>query len=141
MLSDGTPWRPLIDVRDMARAIEWALTRDADNGGPLLAVNVGSDEWNYQVRDLAYAVAEAVPGTTVSINTAGAARHALLQGRFRVVPVARARPQPQITSRASIELLREGLEAMGFADADFRASSFMRLKMLEAIGNAGRLDA
>ncbi len=29
VLSDGTPWRPLIDVRDMARAIEWAITRDA----------------------------------------------------------------------------------------------------------------
>ena len=30
VLSDGTPWRPLIDVRDMALAIEWAATRPAD---------------------------------------------------------------------------------------------------------------
>ena len=28
VLSDGTPWRPLINVRDMARAIEWAIERD-----------------------------------------------------------------------------------------------------------------
>ncbi|WP_016746537.1 NAD-dependent epimerase/dehydratase family protein, partial [Rhizorhabdus wittichii] len=33
VLSDGTPWRPLIDTADMARAIEWAATRPADNGG------------------------------------------------------------------------------------------------------------
>ncbi|RZK29215.1 MAG: SDR family oxidoreductase, partial [Hymenobacter sp.] len=33
ILSDGTPWRPLIHVRDMARAIEWAVTREASNGG------------------------------------------------------------------------------------------------------------
>jgi len=33
ILSDGTPWRPLIHVRDMARAIDWAVTRPASNGG------------------------------------------------------------------------------------------------------------
>ena len=29
ILSDGTPWRPLINVKDMARAIDWAIGRDA----------------------------------------------------------------------------------------------------------------
>ncbi len=33
VLSDGTPWRPLIDVADMARAIEWAVGRDPAAGG------------------------------------------------------------------------------------------------------------
>ena len=33
VLSDGTPWRPLIDVRDMARAIEWAIARPPEQGG------------------------------------------------------------------------------------------------------------
>ena len=63
ILSDGTPWRPLIHVQDMARAIEWAISREADNGGDFLAVNAGSDQWNYQVHDLADAVAAAIPGT------------------------------------------------------------------------------
>ena len=69
VLSDGTPWRPLIDVEDMARAILWAIRRNKENGGEFLAVNAGRDESNYQVRDLAEAVARHVPGTTVSINT------------------------------------------------------------------------
>src|ERR1700755_777776 len=69
VLSDGTPWRPLIDVEDMARAIFWAIRRNRQNGGEFLAVNAGRDESNYQVRDLAEAVARHVPGTTVSINT------------------------------------------------------------------------
>ena len=68
ILSDGTPWRPLINVKDMARAIDWAVSRDGSNGGDFLAINVGSDEWNYQVRDLAEAVAKVVPGVEVSIN-------------------------------------------------------------------------
>ena len=58
VLSDGTPWRPLIDVRDMARAIEWALIRDIADGGPVLSINVGAQDSNYQVRDLAAAVAD-----------------------------------------------------------------------------------
>jgi nucleoside-diphosphate-sugar epimerase len=65
VLSDGTPWRPLINVRDMARAIEWGVARDGDS---FLAINTGSDHWNYQVHELAEAVASAVPGTLVSIN-------------------------------------------------------------------------
>ena len=50
----------------MARAIDWAIARDAGNGGPFVAVNVGSDVWNYQVKDLAHAVAEVIPGVEVS---------------------------------------------------------------------------
>ena len=73
VLSDGTPWRPLIDVEDMARAISWAIVRKRQNGGKFLSVNAGRDEGNYQVRDLAEAVARQVPGATVSINTESAA--------------------------------------------------------------------
>ena len=34
VLSDGSPWRPLIDVRDMARAVDWGITRSADEFRP-----------------------------------------------------------------------------------------------------------
>ena len=56
ILSDGTPWRPLIDVRDMSRAAEWAVQRTFDVGGAFLSVNAGRTEWNYQIRELAEAV-------------------------------------------------------------------------------------
>ena len=49
ILSDGTPWRPLIDVKDMARAIDWAISREAEGTPDFLAVNVGRDQANYQV--------------------------------------------------------------------------------------------
>ena len=41
----------------------------------------------------------------------------------------------------AIQRLKQGLEGMGFADARFRNSTYMRLKMLEAHRDAGRLDA
>ena len=68
VLSDGTPWRPLIHVKDMAIAMDWALRRPSHAGGTFLALNAGSNDWNYQVRDLAEAVAGIVPGVKVSIN-------------------------------------------------------------------------
>ena len=69
VLSDGTPWRPLIDVKDMSRAIDWALDRFEELEVPFLPVNAGSQECNYQVKDLAHAVADIITGTKVSINT------------------------------------------------------------------------
>ena len=61
ILSDGTPWRPLINVEDMARAIDWGVDRTASNGGEFPVVNAGSNGWNYQIRELAEAVAQAIP--------------------------------------------------------------------------------
>jgi len=140
VLSDGTPWRPLIDVRDMSRAIAWAIERPAANGGALLNVNVGADEWNYQVRALAEAVGAAVPGAEVSINRAAQPDTRSYKVDFSLYRALAPEHQPRMTLASSIALLREGLEAMGFADPNFRASRYMRLKMLEAHRAAGRLD-
>ena len=140
VLSDGTPWRPLIDVRDMARAIEWAIARKPEAGGPRLCVNAGSDEGNYQVRDLAAAVAAAVPGTRVSVNSAAPPDMRSYKVDFSLFRSLAPEHQPAMTLEASIALLRQGLEAMGFADPNFRASRFIRLRMLEAHRAAGRLS-
>ncbi len=139
VLSDGTPWRPLIDVKDMASAIDWAITRDADNGGDLLIVNVGADAWNYQVKDLANAVATAVPGTKVSINTSAPPDKRSYKVDFGLFHKLAPAYIPQVSLDTSIIELREGLSRMGFANADFRNSEHMRLKVLEAHIAAGRL--
>src|SRR6185369_16193743 len=56
VLSDGSPWRPLIHVADMVRAMEWGLRRTDEHGGPFLVVNTGSDAWNFRIGELAHAV-------------------------------------------------------------------------------------
>jgi nucleoside-diphosphate-sugar epimerase len=139
VLSDGTPWRPLIDVRDMARAIDWAAHRAADNGGAFLVANAGSDVWNYQVKELAEAVARAVPGTKVSINLAAPPDKRSYRvdfSRFRTLAPGHV---PQVSLDHSIALLREGLAGMGFSDRNFRNSQQIRLRVLEDHIAAGRL--
>ena len=139
VLSDGTPWRPLIDVKDMSRAIEWALVRDTTEGGKYLAINVGSAEWNYQVRDLAEAVARAVPGTRVSINTDAPPDKRSYRVDFSLFKELAPNHQPQVTLEQAISELKAGLESMAFGDGDFRNSQFMRLKVLEKHIAEGRL--
>ena len=139
VLSDGTPWRPLIDVEDMARAILWAIRRKRDNGGEFLAVNAGRDQSNYQVRDLAEAVARQVPGTAVSINTNAPPDKRSYRVDFALFRSLAPDSIPQVSLDQSITRLREGLVGMGFADKDFRSSPYMRLKTLERHMAAGRL--
>ena len=139
VLSDGSPWRPLIDVRDMARAIDWGITRSADQSARYLALNVGSNDRNYQVRDLARAVAEAIPGTDVSINKAAPPDTRSYQVDFSLFRELAKNHQPQVTLRQSIDMLAKCLRSIGFADADFRNSSYIRLKVLDAHIAAGRL--
>ena len=64
--SDGTPWRPIVHIRDIAQAFLLALDapREAVAGA---AFNIVATAENYQVRDLARIVADVVPGCTVEI--------------------------------------------------------------------------
>lgn len=140
VLSDGTPWRPLIDVADMARAIDWAIHRQPENGGRNLVINAGSDDRNYQVRDLAHAVAAAVPGTEVSIDTTAPADSRSYKVDFGLYAQLAPDHQPRVTLAQSIEQLVAGLTRMQFADSDFRNSQLIRLKVLERHIDCGALS-
>jgi nucleoside-diphosphate-sugar epimerase len=140
ILSDGSPWRPLIDVQDMARAIDWAVGRPHSAGGSSLIVNAGSDVWNYQVRDLAAAVARHIPGVRVDINSNAAPDKRSYRVNFELFRRLAPGHQPQATLDSSIERLKQGLESAGFRDPDFRKSNLMRLNMLASLRRTGYLD-
>jgi len=140
ILSDGTPWRPLIHIEDMARAIGWAAGRAPSNGGAFLAVNTGSNEWNYQVKDLAHAVAKVIPDVSVSINMNAQPDKRSYQVDFSLFRRLAPRHQPKVDLVGAIQGLKEGLKRMGFADGNFRNSQFMRLKVLTQLRELGVLD-
>jgi nucleoside-diphosphate-sugar epimerase len=139
ILSDGTPWRPLITVQDMARAIDWAVTRPADNGGGFIALNAGSNTWNYQVKSLAEAVAREIPGIEVSVNKDAAPDKRSYQVNFDLFSRLAPRHQPRVDLVGAITGLKTGLTSMHFKDSNFRQSSFMRLKVLQEHLDRGRL--
>jgi nucleoside-diphosphate-sugar epimerase len=139
ILSDGNPWRPLINIKDMAKAIDWAINRDIANGGEFLAVNVGSDEWNYQVKNLAEAVAKVIPDVDISINKNALPDKRSYRVSFDLYKKLAPDYQPEFDLISSIIELKEGLEAMNFNDPDFRDSKFMRLRVLTDLRNKGLL--
>lgn len=140
VLSDGSPWRPLIDVADMARAIDWAISRRPDEGGRYLAVNIGADACNYQVRDLAGAVAAAIAGTKVSINLDAPVDSRSYKVDFGLFRSLAPDHQPRVMLADSIRNLIDGLQKMNFADPDFRTSPLIRLRVLQGHIEARRLD-
>ncbi len=139
ILSDGTPWRPLINIKDMAKAIDWAIKRDINNGGEFLAVNVGSDGWNYQVRELAEFVAKVIPDVKISINKNAQPDKRSYRVSFELFRKLASNYQPEVDIITTILELKRGLEAMHFNDQNFRTSMFMRLKVLNHLREIGML--
>ena len=140
ILSDGTPWRPLINVLDMGRAIDWAITREAANGGQFLAINTGSNIWNYQVKDLAEAVAKVVPGCQVTINQDAPPDKRSYKVNFDLFRELAPDHQPIHDLKSTIEDLFASLTHIGLNDPKFRESKYMRLKILASLQENGHLD-
>lgn len=138
VLSDGSPWRPLIHVRDMARALTWGLGREG--GDDFVAVNAGSDRWNYQIKDLALKVAELIPDVDVSINADAPPDKRSYRVNFSRYEQLAPGHQPQIDINEAVLELQDGLRGMSFADGNFRESNWMRLKMLESHIRGGALS-
>lgn len=140
ILSDGSPWRPMINTKDMARAIEWGIIRDRSNGGNFLAINTGSNEWNNQIKPLAEAVAGMIPGAKVMINPSGGPDKRSYMVNFDLYKKLAPDHQPIHDLSTTIAELRDNLVAMSFNDPKFRESNFIRLKVLSNLQTSGRIN-
>lgn len=140
ILSDGTPWRPLIDTQDMAKAIDWAIERDNSCDPHFLAVNVGCNDGNYQVRDIAEAVVKVIPGTRVTVNKDARPDKRSYRVSFDLFKTLAPLHQPSIRLEDSIRNLKNGLESIGFNDKKFRNSLFMRLNILDNLRTQSLID-
>jgi len=139
ILSDGSPWRPLIHVKDMARAIEWAIVRE-NKCGNFIALNVGVDSWNYQIRDLAYAIAEIIPETKVSINKDAAADTRSYKVSFKLLEELAPNYTPKITLIEAIMDLKLGINNYLESGGSFTKNKTMRLAQLRELTNKGLID-
>ncbi|ANY06087.1 NAD-dependent epimerase/dehydratase family protein [Pseudonocardia sp. HH130630-07] len=137
VLSDGTPWRPLAHADDIAGAVVAALAAPADVVRAR-AYNVGTEKNNRTVAEIAQAVIEAVPGSTLNIT--GEAGN---DPRSYRVDFARARKELGFeagwTIPAGAEQLATEYTARGLTQDAFD-NSFTRLAVLNARQKAGELD-
>jgi nucleoside-diphosphate-sugar epimerase len=139
VLSDGTPWRPLIHVRDIARATVAILEAPAERVHNE-AFNVGADAENYQVRDLAEVVAEVAGCST---RYAGAGDPDSRSYRVDFGKFTRAFPELRLewTARAGAEELLDAYRRSNLTRADLDGTKFVRLNRLTQLLASGDLDS
>ena len=138
ILSDGTPWRPLIHVKDMARAMDWAIHRKT--GEPFLIINTGSNQWNYQVKELAIAVQKVFTDVDVAINTNAPPDKRSYKVSFDLYEQMAAGFLPEVNLTEAVDDLKKGLLSIHFNDADFRHSSLIRLKTIQQLIDNSIID-
>ena len=141
ILSDGTPWRPLINVQDMALAIDWAINRNLDNGGVFLAINTGSSQWNFQVKELAEMVAEVVADCRVTVNADAPPDKRSYRVNFDLYKKLAPNHQPLFNLKQTITDLYFQLTDMEFQDKNFRQSELIRLNVINRLKNNMLLDS
>jgi nucleoside-diphosphate-sugar epimerase len=140
ILSDGSPWRPMINTKDMARAIEWGANRKPENGGKFLAVNTGSNEWNNRILALAEAIEKVIPGVKIAVNPNAPPDKRSYRANFDLFKKLAPDYQPQEDLITTVKEIRDNLVAMGFNDPNYRESMFIRLKVLDYLLKQGMLN-
>jgi nucleoside-diphosphate-sugar epimerase len=140
VLSDGTPWRPLIHAEDIARAFV-ALLEAPRAAVHNEAFNVGAPGENYQVRDLAELVREAVPGSRIEYAEGAGPDPRSYRVDFgklaRMVPGFAAR----WTVRDGVRELRDAFLGARLGTADIAGPRYRRVRRIRDLLRAGAIDA
>ena len=140
IMSDGTPWRPIVHIEDIARAFAAALVAPVE-AIHNQAFNVGRNAENYQVRDLASIVHEVIPGCRVEYVGNGGPDPRSYRVDFG--RIARTLPsfQPEWDARQGVHQLFQSFRTNGLTREDFEGWRFTRLAQLKRLIAAGQVDA
>lgn len=137
--SDGTPWRPLVHIEDISRAFLAVLEapRELIHDQPF---NVGRDEDNVQIRDVAEMVREALPGSELTF--ADGAGPDLRNYRADFAKLNDTFPDLKLrwSVREGIGELLAAYTKYGLTHDDFTSSRFVRLRRVRDLLDQGLLD-
>jgi len=140
ILSDGSPWRPIIHTEDMARSFIWAIGRDPRSAEEnFITVNVGSTEWTFTMESLANKVSEALGGVDVIINPEGKPDPRSYRVDFSLYRELAPLHQPiKLFDDAVLEL--KDLITANNIPKDFRSSQWIRFNHLNSLIENELLD-
>lgn len=140
ILSDGSPFRPLIHVKDMARAIDWSTSRLEKNDNQNLFVNVGSDEWNYKIKDLAEKTSKKILNCELSINKNASPDKRSYKVDFSKFSNLAKNYGCSISLDDAIDDLLDGLKNCQDLSSNFRNTNYMRLNYLNSLINSSVIN-
>lgn len=138
MLSDGSPWRPVVHVEDICEAIYRALLAPAEAvRGKIF--NVGQNSENYRVRELAEIVSQEFPGCQLSVGQSGGDNRSY---RVNFDKIHRELPgfSCRYTARDGARQLREVFERIQMSGDTYQFRPFTRLKQLKYLQATKQVD-
>ena len=140
ILSDGTPWRPVIHVQDVCSAFEAGLSANAEVVSGR-AFNVGIQNGNYTVRDLADAAARSVPGARVVTADSPSTDERTYRVSFsRILSELTPLYSPTWDLDTGGKELVDGWTGAGLTGEHAFGSTCIRLERLRELQEQGRLD-
>jgi nucleoside-diphosphate-sugar epimerase len=139
IMSDGSPWRPLVHIEDIARA--FAAVLDAPRAAiHNQAFNVGATEENYQVRDLGAIVADTVTGSVVRYSGQSSPDPRNYRVNFSKIRQALPDFRTVWTARKGAAELLAAYRELSLQEADLQSRHYIRLKQLRHLLDEGELD-
>jgi len=138
MISDGTPWRPLVHALDIVRAVVRVLEapREVIHNQTF---NVGQTSSNYTIRQIAEIVADVFPGCRLTFG-AQSADHRSYRVSFDKISEKLPGFKCQWDARRGAEQLRDVFKQIGLTAKTFNDRGFTRLKQLEYLRRTGHID-
>ena len=137
--SDGTPWRPIVHIRDIIGAMLCVLEapREVIHNETF---NVGQTEENFRIRELAAIVSETVPGCRVEYAADGGPDKRCY--RVNCEKIRRVLPafQPQWTARKGAQELYDAYRDAGLTFDDLERGKYTRMSVIQRLLNSGQLD-
>ncbi|MCX6771203.1 MAG: NAD(P)-dependent oxidoreductase [Candidatus Micrarchaeota archaeon] len=135
ILSDGTPWRPLLSVDDFARFAGMFATR----GSKEAVYNVGFDAENFRVRELGEMISDAT-GAALDINPSKTPDERSYRVSFSRLRAESGVGTPVLGVKESIKRMWEVFDENGLTEEDFKSSRYFRIRKLRELMAAGLLD-
>ena len=129
IMSDGEPWRPLIHCKDIARAFV-ALADAPEEKIRAKAINIGSNEENYQVKDVADNVQKLIPAAKIVFTGEVGNDPRDYRVNFDLLYSILPNFKLEYSLQSGMEELYEKLQKMHFSEKDFDGERFIRLKLL-----------
>ena len=139
ILSDGSPWRPVVHVKDVCQAFIAGLEAPAELVGGK-AFNVGIPDGNFTVRDLAEAAQRSVPGSDLVFLNEHTDPRSYRVSFKRILSELKNYYKPEYDlDKGGMELV-DYFDKVNFSEDDFRGSRCNRLKQLELLKREDRLN-
>jgi len=137
--SDGTPWRPIVHIRDIIGAVIAVLETPRESVHNQV-FNVGRNDENFRVRELADFVAEVVPGCRVEFAPGGGPDLRCYRVNFDKIGRLVPKFKPQWTARKGAQELYESYRAGGLKADDVNGGRYVRISEIRRLQQAGQLD-